>query len=109
MDSSKRKQPPTSGSNENRIKKSKVSPLHCLLLSLSNFAQGGSGGRWQTPHHKAKLEALGSRGLGVGDMGIWTTCMKGKERQALEELEDICKEVKKKKSPPCSNGDYSDA
>ena len=26
-------------------------------------------------------------------MGIWTTCVKGKERQALEELLDICEEV----------------
>ncbi|KAI2622664.1 hypothetical protein GGS26DRAFT_239318 [Hypomontagnella submonticulosa] len=55
-------------------------------------SKGGSNGRWQTPHHKAKLESIRSKGLEVGDMGIWTTCVKGKERQALEELLDICEE-----------------
>ncbi|KAI0157058.1 hypothetical protein GGR52DRAFT_577060 [Hypoxylon sp. FL1284] len=79
-DSAKRKQPPTNGSNDRHIKKSK----------------GGSAGRWQTPHHKAKLEALGSKGLEIGDMGIWTTCVKGKERQALAELDDLCKEYGEK-------------
>ncbi|KAI1759256.1 hypothetical protein GGR53DRAFT_514177 [Hypoxylon sp. FL1150] len=81
MDSSaKRKHPPSNGSNDRRIKKSK----------------GGSAGRWQTPHHKAKLEALGSKGLEVGDMGVWTTCVKGKERQALEEMDSLCQEYGEK-------------
>ncbi|KAI1773731.1 hypothetical protein F4818DRAFT_421592 [Hypoxylon cercidicola] len=81
MDSSaKRKHPPTNKTNDRHIKKSR----------------GGNAGRWQTPHHKAKLESLGSKGLEVGDMGIWTTCVKGKERQALEELENICKEYGEK-------------
>ncbi|KAI5854088.1 hypothetical protein GGS23DRAFT_601630 [Durotheca rogersii] len=52
----------------------------------------GGGGRWQTPHHKAKLQALKTKGLEVGDMGIWTTCVKGKEQQALEELTALCGE-----------------
>ncbi|XXH01127.1 N-alpha-acetyltransferase 30 [Hypoxylon texense] len=81
MDSSaKRKRPPTNESNDRHVKKNR----------------GGNAGRWQTPHHKAKLEAIASKGLEVGDMGIWTTCVKGKERQALEELENICKEYGEK-------------
>ncbi|KAI1478570.1 hypothetical protein F4774DRAFT_385371 [Daldinia eschscholtzii] len=81
MDSStKRKQPPSNGSDGRPVKKSK----------------GGSNGRWQTPHQKAKLEAIKGRGLEVGDMGIWTTCVKGKERQALEEMMDLCEEYGEK-------------
>ncbi|KAI1804620.1 hypothetical protein F4811DRAFT_570867 [Daldinia bambusicola] len=81
MDSStKRKQPSSNGSEGRPIKKSK----------------GGSNGRWQTPHQKAKLEAIKGRGLEVGDMGIWTTCVKGKERQALEEMMDLCEEYGEK-------------
>ncbi|KAL7620021.1 hypothetical protein AAE478_010570 [Parahypoxylon ruwenzoriense] len=74
--SSKRKHPAINGSDARPPKISKH----------------GSGGRWQTPYHKAKLEALKAKGLEVGDMGIWTTCVKGKERQALEELANICDE-----------------
>ncbi|KAI0012386.1 hypothetical protein F4779DRAFT_63454 [Xylariaceae sp. FL0662B] len=81
MDSSaKRKQPATDDPNGRQVKKSK----------------GGSGGKWQTPHHKAKLEALKGKSLEVGDMGIWTTCVKGKERQALEEMVAICDEYAEK-------------
>ncbi|KAI0848711.1 hypothetical protein F5Y00DRAFT_237458 [Daldinia vernicosa] len=81
MDSSeKRKQPPSNGSDGRPVKKSK----------------GGSNGRWQTPHQKAKLEAIKGRSLEVGDMGIWTTCVKGKERQALAEMVDLCEEYGEK-------------
>ncbi|KAI1644945.1 uncharacterized protein F4817DRAFT_345090 [Daldinia loculata] len=81
MDSSeKRKQPPSNGSDGRPVKKSK----------------GGSNGRWQTPHQKAKLEAIKGRSLEVGDMGIWTTCVKGKERQALGEMMDLCEEYGEK-------------
>ncbi|KAI1440113.1 hypothetical protein F5Y02DRAFT_363212 [Annulohypoxylon stygium] len=55
-------------------------------------SKGGANGRWQTPHHKAKLEALRAKGLEAGDVGLSTTCVKGKERQALEELMDICEQ-----------------
>ncbi|KAI1090530.1 hypothetical protein F5B19DRAFT_321631 [Rostrohypoxylon terebratum] len=55
-------------------------------------SKGGANGRWQTPHHKAKLEALRAKGLEAGDAGLSTTCVKGKERQALEELMDICEQ-----------------
>ncbi|KAI1458548.1 hypothetical protein F4805DRAFT_117295 [Annulohypoxylon moriforme] len=55
-------------------------------------SKGGANGRWQTPHHKAKLEALRAKGLEPGDVGLATTCVKGKERQALDELMDICEE-----------------
>ncbi|KAI8962365.1 hypothetical protein F5Y11DRAFT_323245 [Daldinia sp. FL1419] len=81
MDSSnKRKQPPSNGTDGRPVKRSK----------------GGSNGRWQTPHQKAKLEAIKGRSLEVGDMGIWTTCVKGKERQALEEMVDLCEEYGEK-------------
>ncbi|XDG04829.1 hypothetical protein ABKA04_004444 [Annulohypoxylon sp. FPYF3050] len=55
-------------------------------------SKGGAKVRWQTPHHKAKLEALRAKGLEAGDVGLSTTCVKGKERQALEELMDICEQ-----------------
>ncbi|KAI1082633.1 hypothetical protein F5B20DRAFT_578303 [Whalleya microplaca] len=81
MDSSaKRKQTATDGPNGRQFKRSK----------------GGSGGKWQTPHHKTKLEALRGKSLEVGDMGIWTTCVKGKERQALQEMVSICDEYAEK-------------
>ncbi|OTA99495.1 hypothetical protein M426DRAFT_325091 [Hypoxylon sp. CI-4A] len=81
MDSSaKRKQPAANGSDNRSVKRSK----------------GGSGGRWQTPHHKTKLETLKSRGLEPGDVGLWTTCVKGKEHKAIGELVDICEEYGEK-------------
>ncbi|OTA95978.1 hypothetical protein M434DRAFT_160456 [Hypoxylon sp. CO27-5] len=79
MDSSaKRKH--TNGSDNRPTKKSK----------------GGSGGRWQTPHHKAKLETIKSKGLEAGDVGISMTTVKGRERQALEEMLDICEQYGEK-------------
>ncbi|KAI1411514.1 hypothetical protein F5Y13DRAFT_55203 [Hypoxylon sp. FL1857] len=74
--SAKRKRHAMNGSDNRPIKKSK----------------GGSGGRWQTPHHKAKLETIKGKGLEAGDVGISTTTVKGRERQALEEMLDICEE-----------------
>ena len=76
-DSGKRKQPPAGGASGPNLKK----------------RQGGSAGRWQTPHHKRKLETLKGRTIEVGDAGVWATCMRGKERQAAEELVGICNEV----------------
>ncbi|KAI1489685.1 hypothetical protein F5X96DRAFT_597416 [Biscogniauxia mediterranea] len=58
--------------------------------------QGGSGGKWQTPHYKAKLEAMKGRHLEVGDMGIWTTCQRHKEQRAVDELVAICEEYGEK-------------
>ncbi|KAI2627515.1 hypothetical protein GGR54DRAFT_589310 [Hypoxylon sp. NC1633] len=73
---SKRKHLSSTGNDNRQFKRSK----------------GGSNGRWQTPHQKAKLESLKGKGLELGDMGIWTTSVKGKERQALQEMMDICNE-----------------
>lgn len=75
--SGKRKQPPPGGAAGPNAKK----------------RQGGNGGRWQTPHHRAKLETLRGRSIEIGDAGIWATCMRGKERQAADELLGICYEV----------------
>jgi hypothetical protein len=63
--------------------------VKCLIMS-----QGGSSGKWQTPHQKAKY--AGSRGSGriePGDVGIWATCAKGQERRAREELQSMFEEV----------------
>ncbi|KAI2469151.1 hypothetical protein F4781DRAFT_431670 [Annulohypoxylon bovei var. microspora] len=90
----KRKHP---GSNNRPFKKSK----------------GGANGRWQTPHQKTKLEALRAKGLEPGDVGLSTTCVKGKERQALEELLDICEEYGETlfnlKAPDPASGDEAAA
>ena len=74
----KRKQPPAGGASGPNLKK----------------RQGGSAGRWQTPHHRQKLETLKGRTIEIGDAGVWATCMRGKERQAAEELIGICNEVR---------------
>jgi len=70
----KRKASPSNGGDDRRaVKKSK----------------GGSGGKWQTPHQKAKTESSGRGGGGKiepGDSGIWVTCVKGKEGKATQEL-----------------------
>ncbi|KAI0597148.1 hypothetical protein F4775DRAFT_267528 [Biscogniauxia sp. FL1348] len=58
--------------------------------------QGGSGGKWQTPHYRARLEAMKGRHLEVGDMGIWTTCQRHKEQRAVDELVAICEEYGEK-------------
>ena len=58
--------------------------------------QGGSGGKWQTPHQRAKAALAHRRGNGKiepGDVGIWATCIKGKEGAATEELKGLFEEV----------------
>ncbi|KAI0475180.1 hypothetical protein GGR56DRAFT_644897 [Xylariaceae sp. FL0804] len=52
-------------------------------------SKGRNSGKWQTPHHKAKLQAVKGRSLEVGDAGVWTTCQRHKEMKALDELVDI--------------------
>ncbi|KAI1338081.1 hypothetical protein F5Y15DRAFT_417133 [Xylariaceae sp. FL0016] len=56
-------------------------------------SKGGNGGKWQTPHQRAKLEAIKGRSIEIGDMGIWVTCQRFKEMKALDELMSICSEV----------------
>ncbi|KAI5919718.1 hypothetical protein F4810DRAFT_471858 [Camillea tinctor] len=74
--------------------------------------QGGSGGKWSTPHYKAKMEAMKGRHIEVGDMGIWTTCQRHKESRAMDELVAICDEYGEKlygiKPAGESNGKASD-
>lgn len=65
--------------------------------------QGGSGGKWQTPHQKAKV-GTHSRGHGKiepGDIGIWATCAKGQEGRATEELKLMFEEVSRRLHLPC--------
>ncbi|ETS85500.1 hypothetical protein PFICI_03525 [Pestalotiopsis fici W106-1] len=78
----KRKAPPGGDSQGRQWKKSK----------------GGSKGRWQTPNHKAKLEAQKAKGgtLEVGDVGFWVSCQRTKEQKALTELIAICDEYGEK-------------
>jgi hypothetical protein len=62
----------------------------------SNNMQGGSGGKWQTPHQKSKAAMTQRRWNGKiepGDVGIWATCVKGKEGAATEELKSLFDEV----------------
>ncbi|KAH8645634.1 THUMP domain-containing protein [Xylariales sp. PMI_506] len=91
----KRKNPPTGGAQ-----------------GLPKKSKGGNGGRWQTPHHKAKLDSFKAKGrtLEVGDVGFWVTCQRTKEVRALEELVSICDEYAErmygiKSDPAASDGD----
>ncbi|KAH8595221.1 hypothetical protein B0O99DRAFT_162001 [Bisporella sp. PMI_857] len=52
-------------------------------------SKGGHGGKWQTPHQKAKVAARGGAKIEPGDMGIWVTCAKGQEGRATEELKTM--------------------
>ncbi|CAJ2508739.1 Uu.00g137650.m01.CDS01 [Anthostomella pinea] len=49
-------------------------------------SRGGGAGKWQTPHHKARIEAMKGRSLEVGDTGVWVTCVRHKEMQAIDEM-----------------------
>ncbi|CAL3971838.1 unnamed protein product [Diplocarpon coronariae] len=55
----------------------------------------GSGGKWQTPHQKAKIASRGSGCIEPGNSGIWATCAKNQEGRATAELKvmfDECAE-----------------
>jgi hypothetical protein len=58
-------------------------------------AQGGSNGKWKTPHQQTKMASMASRGgqIEPGDQGIFATCIKGKEGKATEELRSLFEEV----------------
>ncbi|KAH9210106.1 hypothetical protein DL95DRAFT_371394 [Leptodontidium sp. 2 PMI_412] len=49
-------------------------------------SKGGTGGKWQTPHQKAKIASRGSGKIEPGDVGIWATCARNMEGRATEEL-----------------------
>ncbi|XMA13886.1 hypothetical protein WAI453_006677 [Rhynchosporium graminicola] len=55
-------------------------------------SKGGSGGKWQTPHQKAKIASRGSGKIEPGDVGIWATCAKNMEGRATEELKVMFEE-----------------
>ncbi|KAK8084531.1 hypothetical protein PG997_005802 [Apiospora hydei] len=77
----KRKDAP-GGGDQGRLKKSK----------------GGNFGKWQTPHQKAKMETMRSKGrtLDIGDVGFWVTCQRNKEVKALDEVVAMCDEYGEK-------------
>ncbi|KAG4412093.1 hypothetical protein IFR04_014768 [Cadophora malorum] len=58
----------------------------------SKRSKGGSGGKWQTPHQKAKIASRGSGKIEPGDVGIWATCAKNMEGRATEELKVMFEE-----------------
>ncbi|KAK8044838.1 thump domain-containing protein [Apiospora rasikravindrae] len=78
----KRKDAPGGGGDQGRLKKSK----------------GGNFGKWQTPHQKAKMETMRSKGrtLDIGDVGFWVTCQRNKEIKALDEVVAMCDEYGEK-------------
>ncbi|KAI8627565.1 hypothetical protein F5Y19DRAFT_171524 [Xylariaceae sp. FL1651] len=94
----KRKHDASPGAHGPSLKKSKVFillvPLQVALNSrlLSYCSQGGNQGKWMTPSHKAKHEAMKDRSLEVGDMGFWVTCVRRKEMRAADEILSICHE-----------------
>lgn len=78
MAENKRKQPP-SGSSGGALKK----------------RQGGSGGRWKTPHQKnnqAQAVEIG-KALDVGDQGFWVTYARGMKFKAMREMQNLAEEV----------------
>ncbi|KAH8661396.1 THUMP domain-containing protein [Tricladium varicosporioides] len=53
-------------------------------------SKGGSGGKWQTPNHKAKVEAFRGKGsIEPGDVGIWGTCARNQEGRATIEMRSL--------------------
>ncbi|PQE14537.1 THUMP domain-containing protein [Rutstroemia sp. NJR-2017a BBW] len=67
---------------------------HNLSYSILINAQGGSNGKWKTPHQQTKMASMASRGgqIEPGDQGIFATCIKGKEGKATEELRSLFEE-----------------
>lgn len=65
---------------------------NCILFLTA--IQGGSGGKWQTPHQQAKLASIRGRGIiEPGDVGIWATCARGQEGKATVELRSLLHKV----------------
>ncbi|KAF7545960.1 hypothetical protein G7046_g9446 [Stylonectria norvegica] len=72
----KRKQGPGASRGDRGVKKSK----------------GGSGGKWQTPHLKARQAERVEMGtkMDINDAGIWVTYARGMRSKALREFRDLC-------------------
>jgi hypothetical protein len=64
------------------------------LSRVLTTLQGGTNNKWQTPHQQTKAATPRNGGkIEPGDMGIWASCMKGKEGKATEELKHLFDEV----------------
>ena len=66
------------------------------MCPTDNPTQGGSDGRWKTPHQKAKQEhrlELGHE-IELGDEGIWVTFARSMDKRAMAELKALCDEVR---------------
>lgn len=72
-----------------------VDPHLIFTLCLTSI-QGGSGGKWQTPHQQAKMASFrGEHGtIEPGDVGIWATCARGQEGKATIELRNMLQKVR---------------
>ncbi|KAL9572970.1 hypothetical protein ACKAV7_002655 [Fusarium commune] len=73
-------------------------------------SKGGSGGKWQTPHQKArKTEQVElGRTLEVNDAGIWVTYARGMKGKAITEFKNLCNEYGESLfgvKPPNEDGD----
>ncbi|KAF4978413.1 hypothetical protein FZEAL_5204 [Fusarium zealandicum] len=57
-------------------------------------SKGGSAGRWQTPHQKARQTERSELGrtLEVNDVGIWVTYARGMKGKAMREFKALCDE-----------------
>ncbi|KAL2694600.1 hypothetical protein Neosp_001185 [[Neocosmospora] mangrovei] len=76
-------------------------------------SKGGSAGKWQTPHQKAKLSEkveLG-RTLEINDAGIWVTYARGMKGKAVREFRALCDEYGESLfgiKPPAEDGEGED-
>ncbi|KAM0240909.1 hypothetical protein ACHAP5_007708 [Fusarium lateritium] len=79
----------------------------------SKKSKGGSAGKWQTTHQKAKQSEqmeLG-RTLEVNDAGIWVTYARGMKGKAIREFKSLCDEYGESLfgvKPPKEDGDDED-
>ncbi|EWZ92731.1 hypothetical protein FOWG_05768 [Fusarium oxysporum f. sp. lycopersici MN25] len=73
-------------------------------------SKGGSGGKWQTPHQKARKTEQTELGrtLEVNDAGIWVTYARGMKGKAITEFKNLCNEYGESLfgvKPPNEDGD----
>ncbi|KAI1000303.1 hypothetical protein K3495_g7890 [Podosphaera aphanis] len=59
-------------------------------------SKGGSGGKWNTPHQRAKTASCRNEKIEPGDSGIWVTCARGMEEKAREEARGLFDECAEK-------------
>jgi tRNA acetyltransferase TAN1 len=66
------------------------------LTGFAGEKQGGTGGKWQTPHQQVKAALRGTGRLEPGDVGIWATCARRMEARATEELKILFEDARPK-------------